>query len=222
MVDASQKIVQTDKVKPYRSPRQKRQWRIVIVVLLLVPALGAGAYFLVGPRQESYTLRSFDTAVVTVDDLVQTTQSSGAVVLPVQMQLASPEEGYASEVLVTEGDAIAAGQIMGRIDVPSLADSLEDLRSNLEDARRSYDKTRTQNQITNQRKERQIAAIETDIANARADYERVADLVRAGASTQNDLDIAQRTLDELIASQQEQIVQLGEDRILPHSMRSRC
>ena len=102
----NRKIVDVKSVKPYRSPSQARQWRIALIVVVLVAVLVTAAYVLIGPRQDTYTLRGYESAVVVVGQLTQTTQASGTVVFPVQMSLSSPEEGYAARLLVAEGDRV--------------------------------------------------------------------------------------------------------------------
>jgi len=70
MSDPGKRIVNVDTVRPYKSPKQKKQRNIAIVVVLGMIALGAGAYFLVVPRQESYTLRGYDSEMVEAGALV--------------------------------------------------------------------------------------------------------------------------------------------------------
>ena len=70
------RIVDVQNVKPYRSPRQRRQVLIAMIVVLIAAAMGAGAYLLLAPRAKTYTLRTYDTAKVQKTALVQSTQES--------------------------------------------------------------------------------------------------------------------------------------------------
>jgi HlyD family secretion protein len=214
MSEASHRIVDVDNVKPYRSPKQRKQVLIAIVVVLIVAAVGAAAYLFLAPRKQTYTLRSFDTATVQVGSLVQTTQASGSVAIPVQMNVPSPEEGYAAGLYVAEGDSVVKGQILAKIDVPDLESELVDARSNLADARLTYDKTVAQDKINIERAQRAIASLDVDVANAQVERDRLTKLVAINSSRKSDLDAAQKTLDKQIASKREKELQLEEDRQL--------
>jgi len=214
MSEASHRIVDVDNVKPYRSPKQRKQVLIAIVVVLIVAAVGAAAYLFLAPRKQTYALRSFDTATVQVGSLVQTTQASGSVAIPVQMNVPSPEEGYAAGLYVAEGDSVVKGQILAKIDVPELESELVDARSNLADARLTYDKTVAQDKINIERAQRAIASLDVDVANAQVERDRLTKLVAINSSRKSDLDAAQKTLDKQIASKREKELQLEEDRQL--------
>jgi HlyD family secretion protein len=214
MSEASRRIVDVDNVKPYRSPKQRRQVLIAIVVVLIVAGVGAGAYLFLAPKKQTYVLRSFETAKVQTGSLVQTTQASGTVAVPVQMNLPSPEEGYAAALYVAEGDTVVKGQVLARLDVPDLRTSVEDQQSALQDAKRTYDKTVAQNRINVERKQRSIASLAADVADAGVERDRLKKLVSINSSRQSELDAAQKALDKQIASKKEQELQLQEDQRL--------
>ena len=206
------KIVDTGKVKAYRPPGQRRQWRLVLLVGALVVGLAAAAYAVLGPRQELYTLRSYDAASVTQGRLVQTTQASGQVVFPVQMNLTSPEPGSASLLYVAEGDRVEVGQLLAELTATDLEESLEDLRADLADVQRSLARQRLQSRVSLERKQRQIDDLGRDIDDAIAERDEVQSMVAAKVSPQSDLEAAERTVQGLIADRQEQRLQLAEDQ----------
>jgi HlyD family secretion protein len=214
MGEANRRIIDVDNVKPLRSTAQKRQIAIAAAAVVLVAGLGVGAYFLISPKPAGYTLRGYQSAKVELGTLVQSTQASGTVALPVQMSLPSPEEGYSAELRVAEGDKVVKGQVLARIDVPTLSESLEDLQASLQDAKRTYQKTVESDRVALERKQREIDSLRTDIADARAERDRVQKLVDIKASTQNDLDTAQKSVDKLVAGGKEKSLQLEEDRKL--------
>jgi HlyD family secretion protein len=214
MSEARRSIIDVDSVKPYRSPKQRRQVLIAVVVVLMVVGVGAGAYLFLAPKKQTYTLRSFDTSRVQQGDLVQTTQASGTVAIPVQMNLPSPEEGYAAGLYVAEGDTVTKGQVLARVDVPDLRTSLEDEQSSLENAKRSYSNTVAQDQVNLLRKQRALDSLNVDIASAQEDRDRLKKLVAINSSKQSDLEASQKSLDKLIANKSEQALQLEEDKRL--------
>ena len=205
-------IVNKDKIKAYRNPSQRRQWILVILIGLLVLGLSVAAYLILKPRQDLYTLRSYDSAEVTRGRLVQTTQASGTVVFPVQMTLVSPEAGATETLYVQAGDLVIAGQLLADLAAADMEESLEDLRADLADAERSLTRQRLQSRVSLARKERQIEDLSQEIVAAIAERDEVKSLVISKISPPSDLEAADRTLDRLMADQYEQRLQLAEDR----------
>ena len=214
MSEVTRKIVDADNVRPYRSPRQKRQVLIAVVVVLLVALLGAGGYAVLAPRKHAYVLRGSESTRVERGDLVETTQASGTVALPTRMSLTSPESGYAQILWVAEGETVRRGQALARIDVPDLVDDQEDLESSLESARRAYEKTVAQNDIAVARSAREIESLGTDIATATVERDRLARLVEVSSSRRSELETAQASLDRLVSQRKEKQLQLEENRKL--------
>ncbi len=208
------RIVREENIKPYKTPQQKRQRFIAVVVMLAVGAIGAGAYFLLVPREKVYRLKSYESAVVTRGDLVQTTQGSGAVLLPVQIALPSPEEGYAAELFVDEGERVSRGQLLARLDVPDLADELADLYTDFDDAERDLVLSDAQDSITLDRKKREITVLEDDIRDQQEERDRIARLVEINASRQSDLDDEDNKLEELKDQKEEKELQFEEEKKL--------
>ncbi len=206
------KIVDTGKVKAYRPPGQRRQWRLVLLVAGLVVGLVVAAYALLSPRPEMYTLRAYDAASVTIGRLVQTTQASGQVMFPVQMTLVSPGAGLAETLYVSEGDQVYQGQLLAELSASDLEEQLEDLRAGLADAKRSLAKERLQRRITLERKQRQIKELENDIQEAEKERDEVRSMVVAQVSPQGDLQVAESFLQDLIADREEHLLQLAEDQ----------
>jgi HlyD family secretion protein len=207
-------IVDAGSVKPYRSPKQRRQWIIALVVVGLTACIAAAAYSMMTPREKTYTLADYETAVVKSADLVQTTQASGTVALPLQISIASPEEGYASGLYVTEGDTVAKGQVLARLKVTSLEEDLEDDRTALKDAVDSYEKAVAQNGIYIARARREIDTLDVAVAAETRERDRLARLVEISASKKSELETAQETLDTSLRSKKEKDMQLEENRTL--------
>ena len=206
------KIVDTGKVKAYRPPGQRRQWRLVLLVGVLVVGLAVAAYLVLGPRQELYTLRSYNSVEVTRGRLVQTTQASGTVAFPVQMTLLSPEAGSAAALHVQEGQRVEPGQLLAELAANDLVEALEDRRADLADAERSLARQRLQSRIDLERKQRQIDDLGQEIEEATGDRDEAKSMVAAEVSPPSDLEAAERTLQGLIDDRDEQVLQLAEDR----------
>jgi len=169
---------------------------------------------LLAPREDTYELMTFSTAVVTAGDLAQTTQASGAVDIPVQIRVASPQAGTADALFAAEGEAVAKGQALARLDVPELLERLDDLNSDLDAAKKSYDKSIQQNLINNNRAQREIESLKKEIQDAAEERDRLAELVNINASRKADLESAEKRLDELEESKAEKELQLEENKVL--------
>lgn len=211
MLEKGTKIVDESNVKPFKTPQQRKQRWIAIFVVATILALTAVAYFLLVPQEESYNLRDYQSAVVQIGNLAQTTQASGAVDIPTQIQVASPQNGNADALFVQEGESVTKGQALARLEVPDLLEQLDDLESELDSAVRSYDKSIQQDQITNKRAERDISSLKKDIAEAEEERDRLAELVKINAARQADLDDAEKKVTDLRDSKAEKELQLEEN-----------
>lgn len=211
MLEERSKIVNEANVKPFKTPQQRKQRWVAIFVVASILVLTAVAYFLLVPKQEAYTLRDYQSAVVQKGDLAQTTQASGAADLPVQIQVASPQNGEADVLFVREGDTVTKGQALARLDVPDLLELLDDLESDLDSAVRSYDKSVQQNQIINKRAERDILSLKKDVSAAEEERDTLAELVKINAARKSELDAAEKQIADLRDAKAEKELQLEEN-----------
>ncbi len=104
MSTPARRIVHEENIKPFKTPHQKQQRLMAVILGSAVAGLAVGAYFLLMPHQDVYRLRGYETALVTRSNLVYSTQAGGVVAFPVQLTLPSPEEGIAAQLYVQEGD----------------------------------------------------------------------------------------------------------------------
>ena len=214
MLEERSKIVNESNVKPFKTPQQKKQRWIAVIVVVVILAITGIAYLLLVPGTETYKLKDFTTSVVTLGDLAQTTQASGAVDIPVQISVSSPQAGWADALFVEEGETVAKGEALARLDVPDLLDELDDLNSSLDSAIISYEKSIEQNLITNKRAEREILTLKKDIAEAEEERDRLAELVTINASRKSDLEDAEEQVEDLKETKAEKELQLEEDKVL--------
>lgn len=207
-------IVDPTRVKPHRAPGQRRQWTALLLVGVVVGGVAAAAYLLLAPRPALHTLRSYDSATVTRERLIRTTQARGQVVFPVQMHLTSPESGTAALLHVAEGDRVTAGQALAEIAAADLIQALDDLRAELAAAERSLAQQRLQRRILLQRTRRRIADLDRRAGDAAADHDRTQGLVDRGLAPRRDMVATKRHLDGVLAERDELRLQLTEDREL--------
>ncbi|MDX2160131.1 MAG: efflux RND transporter periplasmic adaptor subunit [bacterium] len=103
-----------------------------LVNLLVVVVLAAGALFLfrnqtnqVVPEQDISIL---DETVVEPGDLSVTVSGTGAVLPARQVPLVFEASGLITEVVVAEGERVAAGQVIARLDTTDIENLLEEAR----------------------------------------------------------------------------------------------
>lgn len=213
-----QSIVQAPSGRAHRSPAQKRQRVVLLGATVAVLAVGVAAYLMLMPREQTYTVSSFETAVVVRGDMIQRTQASGTVVVPEQLTVTAPDvgggEGYAAELYVSEGGIVDRGAPLARIDVPELEEDLAETEADLEDAELKLEQLITQNEFAIARAEREIGRTEKDIEDAEVEVARLAELVAVNASRQSDLNSAEDALEEMRESLGELRISLEEDRTL--------
>ncbi len=205
-------IVQKDNVRPFKTPAQKRQMRILFGVIAGIVIIAAVAYVLIVPRDKVYTLTDYTTSVVRKADLVQTTQASGSVAIPVQINVLSPEEAYAKQLYVKEGGKVTKGQLMAALSASDLLDQLDDLRTSLANSKRDLVKAQTQNKYTIQKMERDLKLLDKQIADAQEDVDKMKALVDINASRQSDLDAKQNALDDLVNKKEESEISLRQEK----------
>lgn len=214
MLEGRPKIVNEASVKPFKTPQQKRQRWIAVIVVVSILGLTAAAYFLLVPKEQSYRLKDYQSEIVQRGNLTQTTQASGAVDIPIQIQVASPQNGEADALFVAEGDYVTKRQSLARLDVPDLLEQLDDLESDLYSAVQANEKSIQQDQITNKRAEREIQSLKKDIADAEEDRDKLAELVKINAARQADLDAEEKQVENLRATKEEKELQLEENKAL--------
>ncbi len=211
MADSERSIVREKNVRPYVSPQQKKQRRITIGIILILAGVAAGAYFFLNPTEETYTLKTYDSAAVTTGSLEETEQASGSVTIINQIEVLSPEEGTVAALYVREGEAVNAGEIVAKIDVPDLEESLDDMLADYETAQLNLKKVKEQNRITNARARRNIENLRKSIGEAETERAKTAKLVNIGSAPQSDLDKAEDNVAELTSQLEEAEIQLEED-----------
>jgi len=205
------KIVHDHSIKKFVTPEQKRQRKTALIVLLVIAGTAAAAYLFLLPKEKTYTLKEWDSAQVTRGDLPKIVRSSGSVAVPEQINILSPEEGYASRLLVEVGEEVAAGQLLAVIDVPDLEDELTDMELSLEDKEKLWKKTKAQSEITNARKEREIALLKGDLAEEEEERDKIAKLVTINASRESELEDQEKKIEDLKETIEEAEYQLEED-----------
>lgn len=167
----------TTPADPAARRRRRRRRTLWIVAIALVVAVGVGL---------ALRGRAGTDAVDTVAEplergrFVRETTGSGVVEAVRERALAFPSGGTVAEVRVEEGDAVAAGDVLIRLDTAELERSLASTRASLASARAELDRTVAQLRVDRLDAESAVAQAEDRLLQARADLRsRQADFDRA-------------------------------------------
>lgn len=210
-------ILKDLKKKPYKSPGQKRQQVIALIVVLMVALISVVAYFMLMPKEQIYVLKTYDSAVVQKGSLVRKIQAGGAVSIPLQVIVTAPDVGdgaYVQQLLVKQGDYVEQNQVLAILGVPTLIDQLRELEEEYEEAKISYEQFVQQNVFSIARSERELARLVLDIEEAESEVEKQSQLYAVNAARKSDYDRALKTLENLRFSYDEKVIQLEESRII--------
>jgi HlyD family secretion protein len=166
---------------PAKSRRSRLRWTIAIVALL---AGAAVATLMLRPRTETLALAQ--------RDFVQTVVASGHVEAPHRVSIAAQIVASVVEIPVVEGQTVAAGQVLVRLDD-------RELRALAEQAARAVEQAelrlRSVDEVQHPVAEQSLRQAQVNLDNARAARERTADLFRQGFVGQAALDDAQKAFD---------------------------
>ncbi len=210
-------ILKDLKKKPYKSPGQKRQQVIALIVVLMVALVSVVAYFMLMPKEQVYVLKTYDSAVVQEGSLVRKIQAGGAVSIPLQVIVTAPDVGdgaYVQQLLVKQGDYVEKNQVLAILGVPTLIDQLRELEEEYEEAKISYEQFVQQNAFSIARSDRELARLVLDLEEAESEVEKQSQLYAVNAARKSDYDRALKTLENLRFSYDEKVIQLEESKIL--------
>lgn len=120
--------------------------------------------------------------------------ASGTVECVDRVEVKSRVAGPVVDLAVREGDVVTAGQLLARIDAPTLAWDVQRGMADLEAAR---ERSATTPQVA--ALEAQAASLDAQLSQARADLARVEALARSGAASPQELDRARTQVASLTA-----------------------
>jgi HlyD family secretion protein len=116
-------IIQSSGSRRVRRPGSGRQLRIIVFIFVIIAVAIAAAYFLLRPKDESYTLRDYSTAVVEVRTIQDDLQLGGTVRARTEATVRAPVSGILESLAVDVGDWVTPGQIVAVLDAETLQDS---------------------------------------------------------------------------------------------------
>jgi multidrug efflux pump subunit AcrA (membrane-fusion protein) len=104
-----------------RLRKMKKRRILIITICVVVVGIVLGVVLTRGTSSQS----TLTTVNVTRGDIVKTVLVDGSLVMPSKAYLSFGVTGTVTEVLVAEGDNVTEGQVLARLDAPSLESSIE-------------------------------------------------------------------------------------------------
>jgi HlyD family secretion protein len=191
-------IVQT-RIRP-KGEKRRRPWGLLAWVGGVLIALTVIPFFLLRPKADTYTLRSYDTAIVQSGTLVDYVRGSGSVVPRLERTILAPVEGTLAEWLVAEGDEVTEGATLGTLTSKTLGQEVADTEKEVQSGQLNLDKLRLEHDNTVRQETFDIDLAQTTLQNAETEL----------ATTQKLFDIGDVSKSKL-AEDQQKVIQAQKD-----------
>ena len=195
-MNAEKTIIQMDDVKP-KTSRVKRMRNLLVLFSVLAIAAGILLWFSYAGNQNRVTVKEYATAQVRKGQFVSTTEASGTVILPTQVEIVSPEDGYTVRLHVEEGDLIGPADVLVELEVPDLEDDLSVLTVDLEQAQIELESLESEYLFKIEQYQRDLLRLDADIIEAEEDVQTMKELSTLKSSRESDYEDALDTLEAL-------------------------
>jgi len=200
------RIVNIGDVKP-RSSKGKRMKTTLALVGMMAVVVVLVVVFGVAGSTDVPKIQDYSVATVELADFVKTTEASGTVVVPAELDVPSPETGYAGTLIVAEGDSVKVGQLLATLSVPDLMEKYDDLIAQMGSSRlamvelvNDYEYQLTTLSTSISRLEKQIADAKDTLATKKA-------LLALSSSRQSEYDAAEDALTALEEKRDDAVAQ---------------
>jgi RND family efflux transporter MFP subunit len=123
--------------------KMKKRLALIITICLVVTGIVLGIVLTRGTGSKT----TLNTVLVTRGDIVKTVLADGSLEMPNKAYLSFGATGTVAEVLVDEGNNVTEGQVLARLDAPSLESSVEMAELQVEIAEEQVKAARAQYEI---------------------------------------------------------------------------
>ncbi len=191
-----ERIINVKNVAPV-GPRKKRTTWIIAVVVIIGIVAGSFLFFRLKSPVKTFSIHSYTSAAAEYGQLVSTTEASGTVVLPRQVTILSPVEGYADKLLTEEGASITRTDVLAILDAPDLENTRDELTVSLNQALIELESIKNDYAYQIKNIEIQLKRLKTDIADAQNDVQTLKQLSELKSSRKADYEDAVDTYESL-------------------------
>lgn len=209
-MDNPHKIVRMDESRPLVDKKKRRQGLIVLLVLSLI-LLGIIIAFSRSTGKSVKTLRNYTSSTVQSQNFISKTEASGTIVAPVQISVTSPQEGYASKVLVKEGDSVSKGQVVAILDVPDLYEDQDDLEAQLTVAKIELQSLEISHNFSSESLQIELERLEKKIEKAQKELQLQKELSELKSSRLSEYETALDDLNDLLDEKQDKEIEIAKE-----------
>ncbi len=207
-----ERIINIDNVNPSVSKKKKRG-RIITAALIMAIAAAVTLFFALRTSGETISIRSYTTAKVYSGELVSTTEASGTVVLPTQVTIVSPADGYADELFIEEGVLVSTTDILAALEVPELEDNREELSVSLDQALIELESVEADYDYQIIELNLSLERLKDDILDAEQDVQAAKELAELKSSRQTDYEDAVDALEALYEQKEDLELNLEQSKL---------
>ncbi len=165
-----------------KGEKRRRPWGLLAWVAGVLVALTVVPFFLLRPKADTYTLRSYETAVVETGTLVDYVRGSGSVVPRLERTVLAPVEGTLAEWLVAEGDEVAEGAMLGTLTSKTLGQEVADADKEVQSAQLNLDKLRLEQESSSRTVSLELDHAQTALTQAEAELTTTQNFLTRGPS----------------------------------------
>jgi RND family efflux transporter MFP subunit len=184
---------------------KKRRKIIITIICVVVIGIVLGIVFTRGDSSKD----TLETVLVTRGDILRTVLVDGSLVMPNKAYLSFGTIGTVAEVLVEEGSNVTEGQVLARLDAPSLESSVEMAELQVEIAEEQVKAARAQYEIA------QINLHEGVLGQSEDVLELQVDMARANWETAKlNLEISELSLESAELNLEKAIIEAPFDGVV--------
>ena len=147
----------------------KKRRILIIIICVVVVGIGLSIPFIRGARPQAMPS---DTVAVARGDILRTVLVDGSLEMPNKAYLSFGATGTVTEVLVVEGDDVTEGQVLARLDAPSLQASIDMAEVQVEIAEEQVKATRAQYEIAKDNLDWGVPGVSEDVLELQVDAAR--------------------------------------------------
>lgn len=173
-----------------RGERRRTPWALAVAAAVVLVVLVVVPFLLLRPRTAVYVLQSYETALVKQGTLVEYVRGAGVLVPRSERTLLAPGAGVLVSWDAAEGDDVAAGSLLGSLESTDLSREAEQGRADVAAAQRRQRQQRLDQQEAQRAAASNLARLETEAQQARAELEIASELYELGAIARVERDSA--------------------------------
>lgn len=177
-----------------KGERKRSPWTTLLPVLAIVVVLLVVPFWVLRPREQIYTVRTYQTAAVIAGSLVEYARALGTVVPRLEQAVLAPSQGVVDAWHVSEGDEVAVGSALGMLRSNGVESSVVSRREDLAQAERALQQVDLDEALAQRQDTQLLEQRQADLEVAQRHAENQRRLFEIGAIPRVDRDAAEDQL----------------------------